>query len=122
LWYRLLPTNNKNLFLKIKKSTTQIRARQGQIQALSEEEATIGHAKRWQVVVAVERKKSSLSRKVATVVEGGEEEAVVNIPRGRPYAPHRHEHKPAAHLTVVGISTNWRRASPWSTTKWMFGY
>jgi hypothetical protein len=73
----LLPTNNKNLFLKIKKSTTQIRARQGQIQALSEEEATIGHAKRWEAVVAVERKKPSLSRKVATVIEGGEEEAVV---------------------------------------------
>jgi hypothetical protein len=89
---------------------------------LSEEEATIGHAKRWEAVVAVERKKPSLSRKVATVIEGGEEEAVVNIPRGRPYAPHRREHKPAARLTVVDISTNWRRASPSSTIKWMFGY
>jgi hypothetical protein len=35
---------------------------------LSEEEATVGHAERWEAVVAVERKKSSLSRKVAVVV------------------------------------------------------
>jgi hypothetical protein len=47
---------------------------------LSEEEAIVGHADRWEVVVAVERKKSSLSRKVATVVEGGEEEDVVDVP------------------------------------------
>jgi hypothetical protein len=72
--------------------TTQIRARQAQIQALSEEEAAVGHAERWEAVIAVEQKKPPLSRKVATVVEGGEEEAVIDIPRGRPYAPHRREH------------------------------
>jgi hypothetical protein len=44
---------------------------------LSEEDAVIGHAERWEAVVAVERKKSSLSRKVAAVIEGGEEEAVI---------------------------------------------
>jgi hypothetical protein len=59
----------KNLFLEIKKSTTQIRARQAQIQALSEEEAAVHHAERWEAVVAVEWKKSSLSRKVAAVVD-----------------------------------------------------
>jgi hypothetical protein len=69
LWYRLLPTDRKNLFLEIKKSTTQIRARQAQIQALSEEEAAVHHAERWEAVVAVEWKKSSLSRKVAAVVD-----------------------------------------------------
>jgi hypothetical protein len=44
---------------------------------LSEEEAIVGYVERWEAVVAVEWKKSSLSRKVAAVVEGGEEEAVV---------------------------------------------
>jgi hypothetical protein len=44
---------------------------------LSEEEAVVGYVERWEAVVADEWKKSSLSRKVATVVEGGEEEAVV---------------------------------------------
>jgi hypothetical protein len=38
---------------------------------LSEEEAAVRHAERWEAVVAVEWKKSSLSRKVAAVVEGG---------------------------------------------------
>jgi hypothetical protein len=44
---------------------------------LSEEGAAVGHAERWEVVVAVEQKKSSLSRKVAAVIEGGEVEAVI---------------------------------------------
>jgi hypothetical protein len=38
---------------------------------LSEEEAVVGHAERWEAVVTVERKKSSLLRKVVAVVEGG---------------------------------------------------
>jgi hypothetical protein len=44
---------------------------------LREEEVAVGHAERWEVVVAVERKKPSLLRKVAANVEGGEEEVVV---------------------------------------------
>jgi hypothetical protein len=36
---------------------------------LSEEEAAVGHAERWEAVVAVERKKPSLSRKVATIID-----------------------------------------------------
>jgi hypothetical protein len=44
---------------------------------LSEEEATVGHVERWEAVVAIERKKPSLSTKVAAIIEGGEEEAVI---------------------------------------------
>jgi hypothetical protein len=78
---------------------------------LSEEEAVVGHAERWEAVVVVEQKKSSLSRKVAAVIEGGEEEAVIDIPRGRPSAPHHRERELAARFAVFDLGEDAWEAS-----------
>jgi hypothetical protein len=48
---------------------------------------------------------------MATVVEGGEEEDVIDVPRGRPCAPHRREREPTVRPTVLNLGEDAREAS-----------
>jgi hypothetical protein len=61
---------------------------------------------------------------MATVVEGGEEEDVIDVPRGRPCAPHRREREPTVRPTVLNLGEDAREASRrgWRSRTLGFGW
>jgi hypothetical protein len=109
LWYRLLPTDSKNLFLEIKKNP-QPRS-----------EPTRPRSRRWarkRPPFAMQRggrQWSPLSGRShhcrGRWPPSSREEAVVDIPWGRPCAPHRREREPAACPAVLNLGEDAHEAS-----------